>query len=85
LLRQKLSKQLKPWKNKVRQAEAEIEQLEARKQEMERLMADPELYADQAKWSEVSREYNGVGRRLERHYALWEEAQEQVESIEQQT
>ncbi|NIA05485.1 MAG: ATP-binding cassette domain-containing protein [Proteobacteria bacterium] len=84
LLRQKLSKQLKPWKNKVRQAEAEIEQLEARKQEMEKLMADPELYADQAKWSEVSREYNGVGRRLERHYALWEEAQEQVESIEQQ-
>ncbi len=85
LLRQKLSKQLKPWKNKVRQAEAEIEQLEARKQEMEKLMADQELYADQAKWSEVSREYNGVGRRLERHYALWEEAQEQVESIEQQT
>ncbi len=85
LLRQKLSKQLKPWKNKVRQAEAEIEQLEARKQEMERLMAEPELYADQAKWSEVSREYNGVGRRLERHYALWEEAQEQVDSIEQKT
>ncbi|VAW38010.1 Bis-ABC ATPase YheS [hydrothermal vent metagenome] len=85
LLRQKLSKQLKPWKNKVRQAEAEIEQLEARKQEMEKLMADPELYADQAKWSEVSREYSGVGRRLERHYALWEEAQERVESIEQQT
>ncbi len=83
-LRQKLNKQLKPWKDKVRQAEAEIEQLEARRQELERLMADPELYADQVKWSKVSREYNGVGRRLERNYARWEEAQEQVESIEQQ-
>ncbi|RWX43341.1 ABC transporter, partial [Candidatus Electrothrix marina] len=45
--RQQLSSQIKPWKNKATAAEKEIEKLEKRKEELEVLMADPDLYADQ--------------------------------------
>jgi len=82
LNRQKMNKQLKPWKDKVKQAEGRIEHLEGRKKELEILMADPELYADQEKWFEVSSEYNTIGRRLDRHYVEWEEAQGHIEAIE---
>ena len=73
---------MKPLKQQARKAEEHIGVLESRKQELEILMADPELYKDQSRWSETSREYSTVERRLERHYALWEEAQEQIEAIE---
>jgi ATP-binding cassette, subfamily F, member 3 len=82
LLREKLARKLNPLKEKVRQEERQIESLEQRKKELEAIMADPGLYRDQAKWSEMSREYNSVQRRLERHFAQWEEAQEQIEAIE---
>ena len=50
--------------------------------ELEALMADPDLYQDQARWAEVSREYAQVERRLERAYQHWEEAQEAMAKIE---
>jgi len=81
-LREQLAKKLNPLREKVRKAEEQIETLEARKKELETLMAEPELYQDQARWSETSREYSTVGRRLTRQYALWEEAQEQIEAVE---
>ena len=83
-LRQQLSAQLKPWKKKVAEAEKHIETLEARKGELETLMADPDLYADKQRWSETSKEYNEVQRRLERQYDTWEQAQEKIEEIEAQ-
>jgi ATP-binding cassette subfamily F protein 3 len=82
--RQKLSGKLKPWKKKAAEAEKQIEPLEQRKSELEAMMADPELYADQQKWSATSKEYNEVKRRLERQYEQWEQAQEKVEEIEAQ-
>jgi len=45
-------------------------------------MADPELYSDQQRWTEVSREYAQVERHLERAYQRWEEAQEAMSAIE---
>ena len=69
-------------KAQVRKAEEQIEQLEVRKNELEALMADSELYQDQERWAEVSREYASVDRRLKRNYAQWEDAQEKIEGIE---
>ena len=83
--RQKLSGRLKPLKKKSAAAEKEIASLEKRKEELEILMADPELYADQQRWADVSKEYNGVKRHLERQYEQWEKAQEQIEDLEQGT
>ncbi len=80
--RQKLGARLRPWKKQSAAAEEEIERHEARKAELERKMADPDLYADQAAWSETSREYARVERQLERAYRKWEEAQEKIEDIE---
>ncbi|XCN73593.1 MAG: ABC-F family ATP-binding cassette domain-containing protein [Candidatus Electrothrix aestuarii] len=80
--RQQLSSQLKPWKKKAKAAEKEIETLEERKGELEGLMADPELYADQPRWNKTSKEYNEVSKQLERQYAVWEEAQGKIEEIE---
>jgi ATP-binding cassette subfamily F protein 3 len=82
MAREKLGKQLGPLKAQVRKAEEQIEQLEARKNELEALMADSELYQDQERWAEVSREYAAMDRRLKRNYAQWEEAQEKIEGIE---
>jgi len=82
--RQQLSGQLKPWKKMAAEAEKQIEPLEERKGELESIMADPGLYADQQRWSETSKEYNEVKRRLERQYEKWEQAQEKVEEIEAQ-
>ncbi|MHB8789508.1 MAG: ABC-F family ATP-binding cassette domain-containing protein [Desulfobulbaceae bacterium] len=81
-IREQLGKKLNPLKEQVRKAEEQIEQLEARKQELETMMADPALYQDQPRWAEVSREHGTLSRRLERTYAQWEEAQEQIEAIE---
>ncbi|HHD57322.1 MAG TPA: ABC transporter ATP-binding protein, partial [Desulfobulbaceae bacterium] len=80
--RQKLGARLGPWKKQSVAAEEEIERHEARKAKLEQKMADPDLYGDQAAWSETSREYTKVERQLERAYRKWEEAQEKIENIE---
>ena len=82
--RQKLSSRLKPLKKKVAEAEKEISSLEKRKEELESLMADPELYADQQRWAEISKEYSTVKTRLDRQYLQWEKAQEQIETLEKE-
>ncbi len=80
--RQQLHSKMGPWKKKSAAAEKEIEQHEARKAELEQLMADPELYGDQERWSATSKEYSQIERHLERAYQKWEEAQEKIEAIE---
>ncbi len=82
--RQLLNKKLGPWKKKSDDAEREIEKHESRKGELEELMAAPDLYADQGKWSATSKEYSQVERHLERAYQRWEEAQQAMEAIEQE-
>ncbi|MBW2506217.1 MAG: hypothetical protein JRD19_04005, partial [Deltaproteobacteria bacterium] len=59
-----------------------IERLEARKKELERLMADPNLYKDQDKFAERSKEYSSLERKLERLYPQWEKIQARIEAIE---
>ncbi|MDH3347040.1 MAG: ABC-F family ATP-binding cassette domain-containing protein, partial [Desulfobulbaceae bacterium] len=81
-IRQQLSGKLKPWKKQAKVAEEEIEILEKRKEELEAAMADPTLYEDRQGWSETSKEYDTISRKLERIYGQWEEAQEHIEKIE---
>ncbi len=80
--REQLNVLLRPWKKKVETAEKEIDQLETRKIELESLMADPDLYADQQQWSKTSKDYSEVQRQLQGHYAAWEEAQGKIEELE---
>jgi ATP-binding cassette subfamily F protein 3 len=80
--RQLLNRKLGPWKKKSDEAEQEIEKQERRKAELEALMATPELYGDQERWTATSKEYGQVERALERAYQKWEEAQQAMEAIE---
>ena len=82
LVRKQLDAKIGPWKKKSAAAEKEIEKNETRKAELEQLMADPDLYSDQERWSATSREYSKVERHLERAYRKWEEAQEKIEAAD---
>jgi ATP-binding cassette subfamily F protein 3 len=82
LERQERSRKLGPWKKKEEEAEQQIASLEGRKEELETLMADPELYRDEEAWSQTSREYDQCKVHLERWYSQWEEAQAEIEDIE---
>ncbi len=79
--RAELNRQLSPWKKQSKKAEQEIEQLEKKQENLEELMADPELYGNKEKWAEVSKDYDSIKRKLELSYAKWEEAQEKMEDL----
>lgn len=81
-IRQGMGKRLKPYREIIQKTEQQIEKLESRKAELEQLLADPELYNDQDRFSKVSVEYSEVERRLDRVMFKWEEAQGKVEKIE---
>jgi ATP-binding cassette subfamily F protein 3 len=81
LRRQERSRVAAPWQKQVKEAEEAIEPLEYEKSELEALMADPALYADNKAWTATSAKYNDCKRRLERWYSRWEEAQEKLEEI----
>ncbi len=81
-LRQQRSLRAGKWLKQRDEAEATIEQLEEQKEALEGVMADPALYNDQQKWSGVSADYEECGRRLERSYNRWEEAQQKIDAID---
>jgi ATP-binding cassette subfamily F protein 3 len=83
-LRQEKSRKTLSLRNAVRESEKQIEQLEARKAELESLMADPETYKNPALFTEMSQEYKEMERRLDRQYFKWEDAQVRLEKIEKQ-
>ncbi len=82
LQRQSLGRKIGPYKKQVQEAEKNVEKLERQKDELEALMADPELYKDEQKWVETSKEYDTCKRRLDRWYDKWETAQDKIDRIE---
>ncbi len=80
--RRERSRRIGPWNKKLTEAENEIEKLEGQKEELERQMADPDLYKDEQAWSRTSREYEDCKRRLERGYERWETAQARIDEID---
>lgn len=80
--RQERSRRAGPWLKQLAEAEEQVEKFEVQKEELEAQMADPELYSDNAKWSEVSKDYEDCKRRLDRWYGKWETAQEKIDEID---
>jgi len=80
--RQERSRRAGPWLQKAKEAEEKIEVLEAEQDELEAIMADPELYKDEKAWTKTSRDYEDCKRRLERWYGQWETAQGKIEDID---
>ncbi|MGB3221437.1 MAG: ABC-F family ATP-binding cassette domain-containing protein [Desulforhopalus sp.] len=81
-LRQERSRRAGPWLSQLSEAEKQVEVFEQQKEELEALMADPELYSDEKGWQKTSKEYEECKRRLDRWYEKWETAQEKIDQID---
>lgn len=81
-LRQEKSRLISSLKKKNTEIEAEIASLEARKAELEEVMASPRLYTDRGAFLDLSNEYKEIGKHLEQQYQIWEEVQAELEMIE---
>lgn len=81
-LRQERSRRAGPWLKKLTAAEQKVEFFEKQKEDLETLMAGPELYSDESGWANASKEYEDCKRRLDRWYEKWETAQEKIDEID---
>lgn len=81
-LRQERSRRAGPWLKQLAEAEKQIETCEREKEDLEALMADPELYKDEKSWAKTSKAYEDCKRHLERWYNKWELAQEKIDTID---
>jgi ATP-binding cassette subfamily F protein 3 len=81
-LRQERSRRAGPWLNQLSEAEKQVEFFEQQKEDIEALMADPELYSDEKGWQKTSKEYEECKRRLDRWYEKWETAQVKIDQID---
>jgi ATP-binding cassette subfamily F protein 3 len=82
--RQQRSKLAGPWLKKLKDAEDKVELLEKEQQQLETLMADPDLYLNEEKWAATSKSYQNCKRRLDRSYSQWEKAQQKIDEIDAQ-
>ncbi len=80
--RQERQRRAGSWLKKRAEAEKKVEDLEEQKDELEAIMADPELYQDQQAWNQTSSDYDKCSRHLERWLDQWEEAQVKIDEID---
>ncbi len=74
-----IEKEARSIKRQIEAVEAEIAHREQRKNEIERLLADPELYKKGDEAKAVSAEYKSVQKELEDAYWRWGKASEKLE------
>lgn len=84
-LRQQKIARITPLKKIIDRAEQEIGLLEAKKNQLEQALADPEVYKNQNQFAELNNDYSSLQRKLRRLYDEWEQAQGKVEEIEKST
>lgn len=77
--RNELSRKLRPLKESLKKVEAEISMMEARRKEIETLMADPEFYKNGDDAKNASIEYRELERKLEENYFKWGELTDEIE------
>lgn len=82
--RQRRYDRLKPLKKKLDPLEKQIERQEARKEEIESLMAEPDFYDDEQQVKEISMEYEKLKAELVEIYAEWEELAMEIAEIEEE-
>ncbi|TYP91710.1 ATP-binding cassette, subfamily F, member 3 [Fodinibius salinus] len=82
--RQQKYEKLKPLKKQIDPLEEDIELMEARKEEIEELMAESDFYDDQEQVKEISVEYEKLKAELVETYAKWEELATEMSKIEEE-
>lgn len=79
--RSALFKQQAPIKRKIQQIEKELHTKEARKREIEALMADPAIYEEKSKILPLLEEDPVLGKEIEELESRWEELQTRLEEL----
>ena len=77
-----LAKKTRTIKQKIEQTEVEIQKFEARKKEIEALLADPKFYKRGAETAEITEEYGVVKKKIEGAYWNWSKFTEELEQAE---
>jgi ATP-binding cassette subfamily F protein 3 len=80
--RQERSRKVNPLRERLKEKEAAIAELEAQKGGIERDLARDEVYADGARARTLSHEYEKCSRALEELYGAWTRLQEELEEEE---
>ena len=80
--REKLQKALGPLKKEIATLEARIAELEVEKKSAETQLADPAVFADQARSTPLVTAYRAATAKLEELYARWEHKQEELAAAE---
>ncbi len=81
-MRQERSRRAGPWLKQLAEAEKKVELYEQQKENLEALLASPELYSDESGWIKASKEYEDCKRRLDQWFDKWEKAQEKIDEID---
>ncbi|MDZ7315628.1 MAG: ABC-F family ATP-binding cassette domain-containing protein [candidate division KSB1 bacterium] len=79
--RQAVSKRRNELTTLINQFETEIMQQEARREEVERLLADPQTYKDGARVASLARELNLIKVKIDELYAQWGATQNELEEL----
>jgi ATP-binding cassette subfamily F protein 3 len=82
--RNALYKILKPLQARYEKQEAVLEEVLARHDEVEQLLADPAVYADGARAAELLKEFHGLQERSERELEALGELEAQIAELEAQ-
>jgi ATP-binding cassette, subfamily F, member 3 len=73
-------KEIKRMEEQLSFLEREIEQLEVKKLDLEKILAQPELYLDASKAQECQRSYQDIQQKLEESTTSWENLVDQLSS-----
>ena len=77
-------RRLKPIKDEIAALESALEELGSRATELERLLADPDFYAESSESKETFREYHSLKSVLESKTQRWEELSLELEKLDDQ-
>ena len=73
-------KEIKRMEEQLSSLEREIEQLEVKKVDLEKILAQPELYLDESKAQECQRSYQDIQQKLQEATTSWENLVDQLSS-----
>jgi ATP-binding cassette subfamily F protein 3 len=80
--RSELSRKQAPLRRQIEQIEHELHNKEARRREIEALLADPAIYGDKSKILPLLEEEPALGKEIRKLEAKWEELHERLDELE---
>ncbi len=82
--RQLIHDTLKPILDQGEELEGQISKLESRQKELEKTLADPDIFSDKNRSVPLLKEYNTLGKELDALLWKWEQNQGRLESAKKE-